>query len=199
MKIIAMTIVKSSLLIFALMLTACSSLSPDTPEPNYYILESSLSKQPKANTIAVGVELKIADYLEKPQMALRGEQNQIIYSDYHRWASSLKGLILANLREDLSVDLDSDQIFEYPWRLKDKVRYHLKVDILRLDGHLGDTAFLQARVKIMSTEQEALSRVQNYNLTQSVTGEQHNDLVIAERNLLKQLSQVIATSIQSMP
>ncbi len=185
-------------LIFIGFLTACSSLAPDTPEPSYYLFDTPLNGNPKANKQSVGIEVEVADYLHRPQMALRGSKNQIEFSDYHRWASELRGLIIDMLVNDLSIELDSERVFEYPWRLQDKVQHHIKIDISRLDGRLGERAYLQARTEIIPNESSASSKIDTYDLSITIASSEHNDLVLAKRELLKRLSQNIAASIQKL-
>lgn len=180
-------------IIAALLLSSCSTRSP---EANFYLLENELSNVDKTNTIRVGLgPVSVADYLQKPQIAIRTNTSQIIFSEFDRWASDLRGLIISALQHDLSNELNSNNVFEYPWRKSDQVEYAIQLDIKRFDASFEESsAYLEAKMVLSSPNGQSVAR--SFALTESFSGNSYAAVVSAERRLLAQLARQMAQIVK---
>lgn len=182
-----------------ILITACSTTSPT---PNYYLLETKLTAKERANQRVIGFgPVEIAGYLDKPQLAIRGSDNQVEFAEFHRWASNLRGLIIDTLQYDLSNELDTDFILTYPWRKSDEVDFALIINIQRFDGKFAasgqlHSAYLEASVKI--TSKEGVYKFETYSLSETFHDATYNSLVSAQRKLLLKLSQSLANRLKQL-
>ena len=180
-------------LLITLGINACSTRSP---KANFYLLQNEFSSTELSGSLRVGLgPVTVADYLNKPQIAIRTDTSKIRFSEFERWASDLRGLIINALQHDLAEQLGSDNIFEYPWRKSDDVDFAVILDIKRFDASFIEmSAYLEAKVKLIHGD--GTSSVQSYSLTESFQEPSFENAVSAERRLLKQLSSKIASLIE---
>ena len=180
-----------------LTLTGCASRSP---EPRYYLLtgpeEKPAGTSEKANRLVLGLEtLEIADYLDRPQIAVRETDGRIRFSDGQRWASGFRASASRILRTTLSESLDTNLILKYPWRKSAGVDYRLQVDLERLDGKPGDTARLLASWWLFDEASGNLLVARETRLETPVNGPEMGDLIRAESALLVELGETIALAV----
>lgn len=180
------------------MLVFLSSCSTRSPTPNYYLLENPLGDKVRSGDLRIGLgPVEIADYLQRPQIALRSHNSQIRFADFERWASSLRGLIINAIQFDLSNQLNTDNIFEYPWRKLDQVDYSISLNINRLDASFETgEAHLEAKGIIKNSDGESF--VETFSLMEPIEGGSYDGLVSAERRLLLLLSEQISLSIERL-
>lgn len=180
-------------LFMALTLGGCSTRSPSA---NFYLLENEFSDAEKTGNLRVGLgPVSVADYLQKPQIAIRTNSSQIIFSEFDRWASDLRGLIISSLQHDLAIELNTNNVFEFPWRKSDQVEVAIQLDIKRLDASFDDSsAFLVAKVTL--SRKDGPSVVRSFALREALEGDGYAAAVTAERLLIKQLAKKIAQLIQ---
>lgn len=177
----------------ALLVSACSTRSPNS---NFYLLENDLNNVERTGSVRVGLgPVSVADYLQKPQIAIRTNTSQIIFSEFDRWASDLRGLIITSLQHDLSNELNSNNVFEYPWRKSDQIDYSVQLDIKRFDASFEESsAYLEAKMVLSSKSGQSMAR--SFALSESFTGGTYAAAVSAERRLLARLAQQMAQIIQ---
>ncbi|GAA4351062.1 PqiC family protein [Kangiella taiwanensis] len=177
----------------ALLVNACSTRSPNS---NFYLLENELNDVERTETVRVGLgPVSVADYLQKPQIAIRTNTSQIVFSEFDRWASDLRGLIITSLQHDLSNELNSNNVFEYPWRKSDQIDYAIQLDIKRFDASFEDSsAYLEAKMVLSSKSGQSMAR--SFALSENFTGGTYAAVVSAERRLLARLAQQMAQIIQ---
>lgn len=176
-----------------LLVSACSTRSPNS---NFYLLENELNDVERTETVRVGLgPVSVADYLQKPQIAIRTNTSQIIFSEFDRWASDLRGLIITSLQHDLSNELNSNNVFEYPWRKSDQIDYAIQLDIKRFDASFEDSsAYLEAKMVLSSKSGQSMAR--SFALSENFTDGTYAAVVSAERRLLARLAQQVAQIIQ---
>lgn len=183
------------LLVMITLLSACSTRSPAT---NFYLLENELSAKQYSGELRIGLgPVEVADYLQKPQIALRTDSSQIKFAEFDRWASSLRGLIINALQHDLAKQLNTNNIYEYPWRQADQVDYSMSIDIKRLDASFkSGEAYLEAKSIIKDHDDNSF--VETISLSQDLESNSFDALVKAERQLLLYLSEQLSLAIQRL-
>ncbi|WP_223670911.1 PqiC family protein [Kangiella shandongensis] len=187
-----------SLLSFVIVLSVLAGCSTRSPNANFYLLQNPLPPESYNNELRVGLgPVTIADYLQKPQIALRTEGSKMQFAEFERWASDLRGQIIAALQYELSTQLSTADVFEYPWRKSDQVDVALAVDIKRFDASFSDlSAYLHATVTF--EDENGHSSVRSFVLTESFDTATYDAAVSAERRLLAQLGRKMVQNINEL-
>ncbi|AOE50647.1 PqiC family protein [Kangiella sediminilitoris] len=174
-------------------ISGCSTRSPDS---NFYLLQNPMPSENLGNEIRIGLgPVTIADYLQKPQIAIRTDGSKMQFAEFERWASDLRGQIITALQYELSAQLNTADVFEYPWRRSDKIDVSLSVDIKRLDASFDESkAYLHATVTM--TDKSGNSNIRSYVLTQVLADNSYDAAVTAERRLLTQMVNKITLSLR---
>ncbi len=181
-----------SLTIIVIYVAGCA---PITQPSRFYILDSIADQTANRHildkTVAVG-PVRLPKYLDRPNLVTRVGDNQLNLAEYDRWAGSLKEDILRVIGENLSYLLSSERIAIYPWRRSALIDYQVEIEIIRLDGRLGQDASLNVRWAIYGKKGTKLLAARSSAFNESVDGDDYDALVAAwDRGLLK-LSQEIA-------
>jgi uncharacterized lipoprotein YmbA len=72
----------------------------------------------------------------------------------------------------------------------------LEVDVLRLDGNLGDSVTLVAQWALLETEEDDLKLVRRFEYHEQTTDETYKGLVLAKSRIIEKLSRDMATAIK---
>jgi hypothetical protein len=173
-----------------------------SPSPHYYTLAPLQSPAVKAVsvptfTLAVGPVI-MPDLLQRPQIAIRTNEHQISFSDFHKWAGALadetKRVLVVNLNgllasqraavttDDMAIDPD----------------YRVVVNINRFDGLPGGSVWLNAVWTIKEQKGKMTTRVNQSVIEEPVSGQGYPDLVNAQSRAIGQLSRAIATELEKL-
>ncbi len=184
----------------ALLVGGCLSRSPT---PRFYSLspiqeDQGISRtKGSAHNAVIGIgPIRLADYLDDSKIITRTSDNQLVKAEYDRWAGSFKNNLTNILAENIGVLLRTDQIFLYPWRTSVTLDYQVVVDVIRLDGRLGQAAWLVARWSVLGGPEKKLLKMQRSSIREPVSGADYAALVAAQSRALARLSQEIARAIQ---
>ena len=185
------------LLVF--LLAACSS---STPPVRYYTLNTMPEMQqgnPEATageSIAIGLgPVEFPKSLDRPQIVTRMSQNRIEVSEFHRWASSLKGDFSRVLAKNISVLLPASRVAVYPWGDQFSPTYHVILDVEQFDGLLGEHVLLNVTWSVVDQTGTNQLVVKNSMIKEEVSDKGYEALVAAESQALATLSQEIAEEI----
>jgi uncharacterized lipoprotein YmbA len=171
--------------------------------PRFYSLspiqeDQGISKRkgPVQNAVIGIGPIRLADYLDDSKIVTRTSDNQLVKAEYDRWAGSFKNNFTNILAEDIGFLLRTDQIFLYPWRTSLTLDYQVVVDVIRLDGRLGEAAWLVARWSILEGPEKKLLKMNRSSISEPVSGSEYAALVAAQSRAIAKLSQEIAQAIQ---
>jgi uncharacterized protein len=188
------------LAIAAIFLGGCLSRSQT---PRFYTLspiqeDQLISKRPSpAHDAVIGIgPVKLADYLDQYSLVTRTSDNQLVKAEYDRWAGSFKDDLMNVLAENIGVLLRTDRVYLFPWRASVPLDYQVVMDVVRLDGRLGDAAWLEARWSIFKGPEKKLLKTKRSSIREPVTGADYAALVAAQSRAVGKLSQEIASAIQ---
>ncbi len=112
----------------------CLSLGGGSSSTSFYLLTSLASSDPEAlesgggPSIGLG-PLAIPAYLDRPQIATRGDANRLELAEFHRWGEPLRDNLGRVLAENLSLLLQTDRVYLYPWRGSASIDYQIRVDV----------------------------------------------------------------------
>jgi hypothetical protein len=173
-----------------------------TPSPSFYELTPvqdraiSRKSRPVQNAVVGIGPIKLADYLDQSQIVTRTGDNQLVKAEFNRWGGPLKNNFINVLADNIGFLLSTEQIQLYPWRLSLPMDFQVTMDVVRCDGRLGDTAWLEARWTILRGPEKKLLKTVRSSISEPVTGPDYSDLVAAQSRALAKLSQEIAAAIQ---
>jgi hypothetical protein len=138
----------------------------------------------------------LADYLDDSRIITRTGDHQLARAEYDRWAGSFRNNASNVLAENLGALLGTPRIYLYPWRTSLPIDYQVVVDVLRLDGRLGEAVWLTARWTVLAGPEKKLLKADRANFHEPVAGPDYAALVAAQSRALARLSQEIAAAIR---
>lgn len=130
----------------------------------FYLLtyEQDLSESGSITTMRQGPSLAIGpvdfpDYLDRPQMVTRANENQLDIQEFDRWGGPLEENFTTVLAEVLSSALETDRIATYPWDSATPVEFQVLVTVTSFGTDAAGRSVLDARWSIIDIDrQEAL-------------------------------------------
>lgn len=187
--------------VFALpLLTGCAG---NQSKMQYYQLApteppNALSADKMPN-LALGVgPVTVPEILKRQEIVIRGEGNEYLLDDQHRWGGMLEKDLTVVLVENLASQLGTEQVVRFPWGTYYEPDYRILVDVLTLTGTLGEQAELRASWVIIDSSGEKILVQKNSKYEQAVVDNSFNALVQAKNQLLALLSQEISISLRKL-
>ena len=191
--------IKASLVVFLFMIiSGCASTDP----ARFYTLHSSenadiVQQSPYELFVMIG-PLEIPDYLDRPQIVSRTSQNEITFSEFQRWAGSLKDDITRVLSENLTQLLSEDAISVSPWEWGATSDYRLGVLIMRFDIMPEGNVLLSARCTLIGGDGTTQFLMWEASVTEPITAQTYDSKVSSMSRALEKLSQDIAERIKAV-
>jgi hypothetical protein len=188
------------LAITAIFLSGCLGRSQT---PRFYALSPmspdqviSTRKSPGQNAVIGIGPVKLADYLDQSNLVTRASDNQLVKAEYDRWVGSFKDDFINVLAENIGLLLATERIHLYPWRPSVPIDYQVVLDVVRLDGRLGEAAWLVARWSVLGGPGKKLLQMKRSSIREPVRDADYAALVAAQSQAVAKLSQEIAEAIQ---
>ena len=180
-------------------LTGCLGTSPPV---QYYTLQpvaqASVARG-LSESIAISIgPVVIPPLLDRPQIVLRDAQNNISFSEYHRWAGLLKDDIAAVIAENLSKMLVSERIMPFTGQDVFQPTHRILVNINRFDSRLTQACVLDATWSLRDLKNKKTIVVRKTVITESLSSASFDDLVTAQSKALAGLSEEMAGEITKM-
>ena len=134
------------------LLASCASSGPAT---SYYTLFASdalptetaeLIRVDADGLASIGIgPVVLADYLKNSALVTRSQENTLILSGSHAWAENLDSALVRVLSAELSEGVDALAVQPFPWDVRARPRWQLRIDVQRFDGQRGGDAVAQFR------------------------------------------------------
>ena len=177
-----------------------------SPPARFYTLSSLPDLQPAAKTeaaagrITIGVgPIEVPAYLDRPQIVTRTGPNELQLAEFHRWAEPLADTLIRTLAENISQLLGSEAVVVVPWkRTKIETDYQIAVDVIRLDGNIGDAAALVAQWFISDSDGKTRAPMHKMRIREPTKGADIRTLVAAQSRAVERLSQQIAEAARQV-
>lgn len=132
----------------ALLLAACGSSAPT----QFYTLATTVqppaaaAQAPVAKKLFVGVgPVTLADYLDRPQIVVRGNAYKVKLEDFNHWAGPLDTGLPTVLVGDLSALMPQDNVVVVPQPFVVPLDYQLRINISRFDIDAAGNAVTEAQ------------------------------------------------------
>ena len=185
-----------------LCLTTLSSCLLKSQPAQYYTLnpiqrpETRPDSKPRF-TVSVGPVI-LPDSLKRPQIAIRTNDNQVGFSEFHKWAGPLKDDTKRIMAENLSILLAEEGATVSTDELLIEPDYRVVVNINRFDGVPGETAWLNAVWTLKDQKSQKIVAVTQSLFTEKISGPGYTDMVNAQSRTLASLSLEVATEIKKL-
>ena len=171
---------------------------------NFYML-SSLSptpaKTPGASAegrIRIGLAtVVVPEYLNRNEIVINLDNTVYQLAEFNQWAEPLNDNLTRVLAENLTNLLQDDTITVFLSSDSSiPTDYRLEVDVLRLDGNLGDQVILVAQWALLEPEEEDLMLMQRSQYQEPVADNTYKGLVMAKSRTIEKLSRDMAAAVK---
>jgi len=137
--------IPATILLAALSLPGCFSLSRESPPRQHYVLGSALPAQETAplpiDAGVVGLRAPaLADYLATPFLVVRRGNHRIEFDEFHRWGEDLPRGFSRTLASHLGSRMPAHRVIVVPWPTGTHPEHLVQVQLLRFEGVAPDGA-----------------------------------------------------------
>jgi hypothetical protein len=175
-------------------LAGCTIFGGPTPPSRFYLLEPLAPVSAASGGPAIGVgPIKVADYLDRPQIVTRNGDHGIDLGEFDRWGEPLAQSISRVVAMNLGRLLGSERVMRQLWR-EEHLDARVAIDVRQLDGPPAGPLVLEAhwRVRQGGGVVERVTRIQ-----EPLAGSGYDALAAATSRALLALSKEIAGAIGS--
>ncbi|NTU42277.1 MAG: membrane integrity-associated transporter subunit PqiC [Nitrospirales bacterium] len=174
-----------------------------TPPSRFYTLHSIKDSAPYHESTATDLPValgpvEIPDYLDRPQIGTRTSQSEIFFSDFDRWAGSLREDIARVLSEDITELLTESSVTVSPMKWGANHQYRISVDIQRFDLLRGGKVVLNAQWSIIGRDRKKTLLTRASAFEEQAEGESYPAKIAAMSRALEKLSREIAGGIRAV-
>ena len=175
-----------------------------SPPTNFYML-SPLSPSPAGNSAAsagarihIGLETVVmAEYLNRNEIVLNLDNTIYQLAEFNQWTEPLDDNLTRVLEENLTNLLQNDSIEVFlASESSIPLDYRLVVDVLRLDGNLGDQVTLVVQWALLEAEEDELKLMRRTEYQEQTADNTYKGLVLAKSRTIEKLSRDIADAIK---
>lgn len=184
----------------AIVLAASAALSAgcsSTPPPHYYNLSPQAAQLGTKAGPSVSVHTTIPDKLDRPQLVVTVNTNEVAILEQHRWAEPLAGEIGRVIAANLSRATGNPRIAAYPQGTSLNADYRVLVDIQRFSGKLDGEVAVEALWSVRAARGGELGS--GRASAQDSAGKSYETLVAAYDRALAKISGDIAAQVKALP
>jgi uncharacterized lipoprotein YmbA len=197
--------IKGAVIGVALLLLGACVTGTSAPS-RFYVLhpvaatETELQPAPVERCLAIGIgPLELPAYLDRPQIVTRLSHNELKLAEFDKWAEPLRDNLIRVVAENISSLLCTEPITIFPWKSYTRIDYQVAIEIVALDGKLGDKASMTARWSILEGEDKNPLWLKRSSYSESVDGSGYPAFVAAQSRLVEALSREIAETLKALP
>jgi uncharacterized lipoprotein YmbA len=171
---------------------------------NFYML-SALSPTPVGTSAATAegririglATVVVPEYLNRNEIIVNLDNTVYRLAEFNNWAEPLNDNLTRVLEENLTNLLRNDLIDVFLTSDSSiPSDYRLEVDVIRLDGNLGDQATLVAQWALLEAEEEDLILMRRSEYQDPAADNTYKGLVLAKSRTIEKLSRDMAVAIK---
>lgn len=189
-------IVYVTMIVGVMMLTACGGR---TPPAKFYTLQpveqSSTGKSLPLNVALVVGPVAIPAALDRMEIVTRHAENEVSFSEYHRWAGPLEQNIAAVIAQNVGTLLDTERVTPFTHENIFQPTHRVVININRYDSQLAKEFLLSATWSIKDLNGNKLLLIRNSITREPLASAGYEELVAAQSKALAALSQEIAAAL----
>jgi uncharacterized protein len=177
--------------------------------PRFYLLSplpegSNLQQSVAGPCINLGVgPVRLAEYLDRPQIVTRTTRNELEFAPYDRWAEPLSDTFLRVVAQNLSQLMCARTISLYPSRLPVLPDYRVEIQVIRMDGKPGGEAVLEVWWSVSGNPGKKLFVTKRSRFSEPSRGDDYAAFVAAHdravASLCREIAQVITEVTRENP
>jgi uncharacterized lipoprotein YmbA len=180
-----------------------SCLGGPSPPVNFYMLsplnasQAGMSADALENRIRIGLaSVVVAEYLNRNEIVVNLDNTVYQLAEFNQWAEPLSDNLTRVLAENLAKLLRSDSIDVFLSSDSSvPFDYKLEVDVLRLDGNLGEGATLVAQWALLAAEEDNLILMRRSDYQEPAVDNTYKGLVLAKSRTIEKLSRDVAAAV----
>jgi len=177
--------------ILCLMIAACGS-----GPKSYYVLTAD-GPVPSGGGAGIGVgPVAIAEYIDRPNLVLQEQANQLAIASDHRWAGALDASIARVTAANLGRRAGTGNVRVYPWPRDEGLRYQVTLDVRQFHGEADGHAVLEAGWRVYALPERRLIASRNFTGREALERDGYQPLVAAQSRLLSRMANDIAASLE---
>lgn len=175
--------------LLVIVLMGCSH----SPATRYYdlgpLLERGVPVQ-KEPCVTIGIgPVKIPEYLDRSGIVTRVTSHELMVAEFNKWAEPLEENFPRILADNLSSLLCTKTVLIFPWKGSMSLDYRVYVDVIRMDGKLGETAVLDVSWTIMGgADKKGALLMERSSYNEPTGGQDYGDFVAAQSRNVAALS-----------
>lgn len=197
---------KAIFFVVFLLMGGCTLLGGGTRHPTKnYVLSSMYSQeqrpQPLADLSDIGIlvgPVRMAMYLDRSDVVIRNNQNEVEISDFASWAGPLPENFSRVLAENLSLWLNTKKVAIFPGTKLAFYDYSIGVNVTRFDGRPGGKAHLRARWVILDKKRKNMLFQEHTVLSQPTENDSIDAMVASQSLTVVDFSREIAEAIKDL-
>ena len=110
------------------------------------------------NCPSIGIgPVHLPAYLDRPQIVTRVSQNELRLAEFDHWAEPLKANIMQVLADNISRQLCTESLVIYPWKKSSRIEYQVDIEVVRMDGKLGEDVVLVTQWAIINPSKNSVN------------------------------------------
>ena len=171
---------------------------------NFYMLSPLSQTQAKTTAattegrIRIGlVTVAVPEYLNRNEIVVNLDGTVYQLAEFNQWAEPLSDNLTRVLEDNLT-NLLRDALIEVFLASDSSIPsdYQLEVDVLRLDGNLGDQVTLVAQWALLDAEEENLILMRRSEYQAPAADNTYKGLVMAKSRAIEKMSRDMAAAIK---
>jgi uncharacterized lipoprotein YmbA len=140
--------------------------------------------------------VRFPDYLNRPGIITRTDDNTLQIAEFDHWAGSLKENFTLVMAENLGLLLERDKIVLYPYGMTLIPNIRIILAVTRFEGSLGGKIFLDAYWVIQEGPEKKEGVGQKFRISEPVNGSDYRSLAAAQSRAVERLCREIAKALQ---
>lgn len=175
----------------ALIFASCS-----TGSRSFYVLTAD-GPAPSGGGTGIGVgPVSIPEYIDRPNLVIAENPNQLSVAEDHRWAGDLSSSITRVTAANLARRLNTGNVRTYPWQGDEGIRYQVTIDIRQLHAGSDGYAVIEAGWRAYSLPDRSIKASRSFTDREPLAADGYSALVAAQSRLLSRLASDIASSLR---
>ena len=174
-----------------LLIAACG-----TGPKSYYMLTAD-GPAPSGGGAGLGVgPVIVAEYIDRPNLVLQEQPNQLAIASDHRWAGALDSSIARVTAANLGRRTGTGNVFVYPWPRDEGLRHQVTIDVRQFHGGADGFAVLEAGWRVYALPERRLVASRTFTGREALERDGYQPLVAAQSRLLSRMADDIAAAMR---
>lgn len=179
-----------------LLLTACGGR---TPPAKFYTLQpveqTAMDKAlPRDVALAIG-PVAIPAENDRPEIVTREANNEVSFSEYHRWAGPLRSDIASVIAQNVAKLLDTERVAPFTRENIFHPTHRVVININRYDSRPAKEFLIDATWSIKDLKDNKLLLIKNTIIRETLASAKYEELVATQSKALAALSTIMAEAV----